>query len=63
MSDDVSLDDLTITTFMQDSGSSHQSKPSSEFKFCSIIFDGLRFLYDHLNSIEDVEKVKSVGAK
>lgn len=63
MSEDVSQADLTITTWMQDSGSSHQSKPSSEFKFWSNNFDSLRYIYHHLNSSEKVKKVKSIVAQ
>lgn len=63
MSGDVSQADLTITTLMQDSGSSHQSKPFSEFKFWSNNFDGLRYIYDPLNATEDIEKVKSIGSQ
>lgn len=48
---------------MQDSGSSHHTNPSSEFKFWSNNSDGLRYLYDYLNATEDVEKVKSIGAQ
>ena len=39
MSDDVSQSDLTITTLMQDFGSSPQNNPSSELKFWSNNFD------------------------
>lgn len=63
MNDDVSHTDLTITTIMQDSGISHQSKPSFEFKFSSNSFYGLRFLYCHLNATKDVKKVKSISSQ
>lgn len=63
MSDDVIQACLKITTLMQDSGRSHQSKPSFEFKYWSNSFDGLGYLYDHLNTTDDVEKVKSIGAQ
>lgn len=63
MRDDVSQADMAITTLMHDSGNSPQTNPSSEFKFRSNSFDGLRYLYDHLNASEDVEKVKSIGAQ
>lgn len=63
MSDNVSQADLTITTLMQDLGSSHQSKTSTEFKFLSNNFDGLRYLYDHLNATQYVEKVKFIGVQ
>lgn len=63
MSDDVSQEDLTITTLMQDSDSSHQANPSSKFKFCSNNFDWLRFLYDHVSTSEDVKKVNFIGAQ
>lgn len=51
MSDDVSQADLTITTLMQDSGSSNYSKSSSEFKLWSNSFDRLGYLYDHLTML------------
>lgn len=63
ISDDVSQTNLTIITLMQDSCSSHQSKPFFKFKFWSNSFDGLRFLYDHMNATKDVEKVKSIDAQ
>lgn len=44
-------------------GNSHQIKSPTEFKLWSNNFDGLRFLYDHLNATEDVNKVKSIGAQ
>ena len=58
MSDEVCRDDMEITSLMREPGNSHAS---GEFKFWSNSFDGLQFLYDHLNTIEDVNKVKSVG--
>ena len=61
MSNNASQADLTITTLMQDSGSSHQSKPFTVYKLWSNSFDNLRYLYDHLNVTEDAEKVKSIG--
>lgn len=52
MIDKVSQDDLKNTTLTHDLRSSHQSKPSTEFKLWSNSFDGLRYLYDHLNASE-----------
>lgn len=63
MSVDISQADLIIITLMQDSGSSHQTNTSLEFKLGSNIFDNLRCLYDHLNTPEDVDKVKSIGSQ
>lgn len=51
MSDNASQTDLTIIILMQDSGSSHQTNPSIKFKSWFNNFDGLRYLYDHLNTI------------
>lgn len=61
MSDHASQADLGVTTLIQDSGSSHQSNPLVKFKFWSNNFDDLKYLYDHLSVIEDVEKVKTIG--
>lgn len=33
------------------------------FKFWDQSFDGLNFIYDHLNTAEDIEKVKTINAK
>lgn len=63
MSDDVIQANLAITTLMHDSGNSHQTNSPSEFKFWSNSFDGLGYLYDHMNTNGDVEKVKSIGAQ
>lgn len=46
---------------MWEVGGSDQAKPYNEFKFWSNNFDGLRFLYNHLNTIEDVNKAKIIG--
>ena len=35
--------------------------PSTENKFWSANFDGIKFLYDHLNATEDVNKLKNLG--
>lgn len=48
---------------MQDSGNSDQSNSSNEFKLWFNIFDGLKYLYDDLNTTKDVEKVKTIGAQ
>lgn len=63
MGDPISQANLAITALMQDSGGSHKSNPSTEFKFWSNNFDGLKFLYDHQNLTEDVEKGKTIGAQ
>lgn len=39
------------------------SKGGEEFKFWDRIFDGHDFLYDHINSKEDVEKANTMGAQ
>lgn len=52
--------DLAISSLMRETrGKNHQLKPSTKFKFWSNSFDGLRFLYDHPNMIEKVNKVIS----
>lgn len=48
---------------MQDFGGSHKANPSTKFNVGSNNFDGLMFLYDHLNMNEDVEKLKTIGAQ
>ena len=58
MSDEACRADLEITSLMGELGNSHASE---EFKFWSNNFDGIRFLYHHLNATEDVNKVKTVG--
>lgn len=63
MSDHVSHADLVVNTLMQDSGGSHQSNLLTELKFWSNSFDNVKFLYDHLNVTELVEKVKTIGAQ
>lgn len=63
MGDHVSHANMEVTTMMQDFGGRHKANPSTEFKFGSNSFDGLKFLCDHLNAIEDVEKVKTIGAQ
>lgn len=66
MGDLVSNAELAVITLLQDSGASNDSykaNPSTKFKFWSNSFDGLRFLYDHLNVIEDVEKGKTIGTQ
>lgn len=62
-SDDVSQADLVITTLMQNSGNSYQTNSSTEFKFWYNSFDGLRYVYDHMNTTGDIERVKSIGAQ
>lgn len=61
MSDEVRRNDWEISSLMQEDGGSNKTKSSNEFKLCGTNFDGLKFLYDHLNSTEDVNKVKIVG--
>lgn len=63
LGDLVSHVDFAVTTLMQESDNNHKSNSSTEFKFWSYNFDGREFLYDHLNAIEDVEKVKTIGAQ
>lgn len=58
----VSHAGLAITTLMQDSGGSHKANLSTEFKFLPNSFDNLKFLYDHLNVTEDINKVNIIGA-
>ena len=58
MTDEVCRADMEINSLMNVPG---QSAASGEFKFWSSNFDGLRFLYDHLNATEDVNKVKKIG--
>lgn len=48
---------------MQEVGGSDQTKSSNEFKFWGNHFDILKFLYDHLNAMEEVNKVKLIGRK
>lgn len=52
-----------ISSLMQEAGGSDQTKLSNEFKFWGNSFDGLKFLYNHLNTTEDVNKVKTTGQK
>ena len=58
MTDEVCRADMEINSLMNTPG---QSAVSEEFKFWSNNFDGLRFLYDHLNATEDVNKVNKIG--
>lgn len=62
MSGPVSHDDLAITNLTQDSDSNHQFNSSTEFMFWSKNFDGLKFLYDHMNVTQDFEKVETIGS-
>lgn len=58
----ISNVDHVVSSMMQepDQGSQqHRSNP--QFKFWDNSFDGLKFLYDHLNSDEDIGKTKSIG--
>lgn len=61
MSDKVCKADWEISSLMQEAGGRNQTKPSNKFKIWGKKFDGLKFLYDHLNAIEDVNKVKKIG--
>lgn len=63
MNDLVCPVDLVVITLKQDSRGSHQSNLSTEFEFRSNSFNGMNFLYDHLNSTEDVKKVKRICAQ
>lgn len=63
MSDKICRDDLEISSLLHDASGSDQTKPSNEFKFWGNNFDGLKFLYDHLNAMEDVNKVKTISRK
>lgn len=46
---------------MQEVDGSDQTKPSNGFKFRGNNFDELKFLYDHLNAMKYVNKVKTIG--
>lgn len=61
MSDEVYKADWEISSLIWEIGGSDQTRSSNEFKFRSNSFDGLKFLYDHLNVTEDVNKVKTIG--
>lgn len=62
-SDDVSQADLAITTLMHNLGNNYQTNSCSKFKFWYNSFDDLRYVYDHMNTTEDIKKVKSIGAQ
>lgn len=63
MSDEVCRPDWEISSLMCEIDGSNQTRSSNEFMFLSNSFDKLKFLYDHLNSMEDVNKVKTIERK
>ena len=58
MIDEVFRAHMEITSLMGEHMDSHAYE---EFKFWSNSFDGIRFLYDHLNTTDDFNKIKFVG--
>lgn len=63
MGDPVSHDDLVVTTLMKYFGGIHKANSSTEFMFWTNSFNGVKFLFAHINEIEDVEKVKTIRAQ
>ncbi|CAI8591312.1 unnamed protein product [Vicia faba] len=64
MGDPLNKSNLAIAALMKEtSDRSQQTQPPSEFKFWSNEFNGLKFLYDYLNSDEDVNKAKSISVR
>lgn len=61
MSDEVYRADWEISSLMCETDGRDQTRLSNELKFWSNSFDRLKFLYDHLNPTEDVNKVKTIG--
>lgn len=61
ISDEVCLADWEIPFLMHKANRSDQIKPSNEFKYWGNCFDGLKFLYDHLNATIDMNKLKTIG--
>lgn len=47
---------------MQEAGDNLKPSPSMEFKFLSNSFDEIKYLHNHLNATEDVEKVNTISA-
>lgn len=52
--------DWEILSLMREASGRNQTRTFNEFKFRSNNFDGLKFLCDHLNTTEDVNKVKTI---
>lgn len=61
MTDEVCRADWEISSLMCETGGRDHTRSSNELKFWSNNFDGLKFLYDHLNAMDDVNKVKTIG--
>lgn len=57
MSNEVCRSDWEISSLLCETDGSGQTRSSNEFKFWSNSFDGLEFCYDHLNVMEEVNKV------
>lgn len=60
MSDEVCRANREILSLMLETGGSNQIRPSNEFKFWSNSFHGLKFLYNHMNAMKEVNKVKTI---
>lgn len=54
--------DSEVSTLLKETGD-NSSRASTENKFWSADFDGLKFLYDHLNATEDVTKLRNLGSQ
>lgn len=61
MSDEICRVDMKISSLMHEDGGNDQTNQSNKFKLWGNNFNGLKFLYDHLNATEDVDKVKMIG--
>lgn len=63
MGDEICKADWEFPSLIHEAGGSDQTKSTNEFQFLGNNFDILKFLYDHLNVREDVNKVKTIGRK
>lgn len=61
MSGEVYIADWEISSLMCETNESDHTRSYNEFKFWSNNFNGLTFLYDHLNSTDNMNKVKTIG--
>src|ERR1051325_3063336 len=62
MGNENNLADWEMSTLLKETGD-NSNRTSTENKFWSADFDGLKFLYDHLNAIEDVNKLRNLGSQ